>query len=157
RISCGADGQEHDSTKRNWLDHIHSDSVSRAVTPLAVRRFSKRLPDRMPMRWWQMTARTIFCALTVLLCVETLAAEPSASPTPAATISPAESPPPTIAQSVTDLSAQRAAAERSKIYRVGRDYSSWLDQVAKDSGNAFLPRKVFENVTWMRLLGSIGG
>jgi small-conductance mechanosensitive channel len=46
--------------------------------------------------------------------------------------------------------------ERSRIYHAGADYSRWLDQVANDSGNTFLPRKVFENVTWMRLLSSIG-
>ena len=79
-----------------------------------------------------------------------MAAEPSATPTPSA----AESPAPTIAESVTDLSAQRAAAERSKIYRAGRNYSLWLDQLAKNSGSAFLQRKAFENVTWMRLLAT---
>jgi len=46
--------------------------------------------------------------------------------------------------------------ERSRIYHAGADYSKWLDQIAKDSGSAFLQRKVFENVTWMRLLASIG-
>jgi len=35
-------------------------------------------------------------------------------------------------------------------------YSRWLDQVAKDSGNAFLQRPVFDRVTWMRLLASAG-
>src|SRR5947207_7912777 len=79
-------------------------------------------------------------------CLSALEAEPSATP--------AESPAPTIAESVTDLSAQRAAIDRSKIYHAGRDYSQWLDQVAKDSGSAFLQRKVFENVTWMRLLAA---
>jgi small-conductance mechanosensitive channel len=92
------------------------------------------------------------CALVVLICVNAFAAEPSASPS----ASVAESPAPNIAQSVTDLSAQRAAAERSKIYRAGRDYSEWIDQVAKDSGNAFLQRNVFERVNWMRLLAAIG-
>ena len=87
-----------------------------------------------------------------------LAAEPSATPTASPGTSPAatESPAATIAQSVTDLSAQRAAAERSRIYHVGRDYSLWLDQLAKDSGSAFLQRTVFERVTWMRLLASTG-
>jgi small-conductance mechanosensitive channel len=32
----------------------------------------------------------------------------------------------------------------------------WLDEIAKDSGSAFLQRTVFERVTWMRLLASIG-
>src|SRR5438477_683728 len=97
-----------------------------------------------------MHGKRIFVALIGLICVSALAAEPSATP------APAESPAPTIAESVTDLSAQRAAADRSKIYRAGRDYSEWLDQVAKDSGSAFLQRKVFERVTWMRLIASIG-
>jgi len=47
--------------------------------------------------------------------------------------------------------------DRSKIYRAGRDYSLWLDQIAKDSGSAFLQRPVFERVTGMRLFASIGG
>ena len=82
-----------------------------------------------------------------------IAAGPSATPSPSATESPAA----TIAQSMTDLSAQRAAVDRSKIYRAGRDYSEWLDQLAKDSGSELLQRKVFERVTWMRLVGAIGG
>src|SRR2546423_963836 len=93
----------------------------------------------------------VLSALIAFACLSAIAAEPTATPTAS------ESPAPTIAQSVTDISAQRAAAERSKLYRAGRDYSLWLDQVAKDSGSAFLQRKVFENVTWMRLLASIGG
>jgi len=100
----------------------------------------------------------ILCALVALANVTAIAAEPSA--TPAALPSPlpaaSESPAPTIAQSVTDLSAQRAAADRSKIYRAGVAYSKWLDEIAKDSGSAFLPQPVFERVTWMRLLGSVG-
>ena len=87
-----------------------------------------------------------------------LAASPSPTPSPSASpaISPAETPAATIAQSVTELSAQRAAVDRSKIYRAGRDYGLWLDDLAKDSGSAFLQRPVFERVTWMRLLSSIG-
>ena len=87
-----------------------------------------------------------------------LAAEPSIAPSPSAAPSPtaSEAPGTTLATSVTDLSAQRAAAERSKLYRAGRDYSKWLDQIAKDSSSAFLQRVVFERVTWMRLLASIG-
>ena len=46
--------------------------------------------------------------------------------------------------------------ERSKIYRAGRDYSEWLDQLARDSGNAFLQRPVVDRVTWMRLLAMLG-
>ena len=88
--------------------------------------------------------------LASIVRVGAIAAEPSATPSPTATESPAA----TIAQSVTDLSAQRAAAERSKIYRAGRDYSEWLDQLAKNSGSGFLQRNVFERVTWMRLLAA---
>jgi hypothetical protein len=103
--------------------------------------------------------KRILCALICLLglswsCIA--AAEPSASPFPSPSPAASESPVATIAQSVTDISAQRAAAERSKIYRAGRDYSLWLDEIAKDSGSAFLQRTVFERVTWMRLLASIG-
>jgi small-conductance mechanosensitive channel len=87
------------------------------------------------------------------LCASATAAEPSATPSASAN----ESPAPTIAQSVTDLSAQRAAIDRSKIYRAGRDYAEWLDQLAKDSGSAFVQKPVFERVTWMRLIASIGG
>src|SRR6266576_6301864 len=94
------------------------------------------------------------CALNGLVWLSTsaMAAEPSASPAP----SPAASPPATLTQEFSELSAQRAAAERSKIYRAGAAYSRWLDQVAKDSGNAFLQRPVFDRVTWIRLLASVG-
>jgi small-conductance mechanosensitive channel len=98
-------------------------------------------------------------ALGALVCTAVMAAQPNpalgASPSPSATVT--ESPAANIAQAFTDLSAQRAAAERSKIYHAGRDYSLWLDEVAEDSGSAFLQRKVFENVTWMRLLAAAGG
>src|SRR5215471_17744836 len=99
-------------------------------------------------------SRSLCGLLIALVCASANAAEPTASPTPPAAT---ESPAVTITESITDLSAQRAQADRSKIYRAGRDYSLWLDQVAKDSGSAFLQRKVFENVTWMRLLASVGG
>src|SRR5438477_12088145 len=92
----------------------------------------------------------IFCLLIVVLYQTALAATPtpSSSPSPIASASPAA----TITQSVSELSAQRAATERSKIYRTGAAYGRWLDQVAKDSGNAFLQRAVFDRVTWIRLL-----
>jgi small-conductance mechanosensitive channel len=92
----------------------------------------------------------ISCFLIVFLCQSAVAAipTPSASPTPAESASPAA----TITQSVSELSAQRAAAERSKLYWAGAAYGRWLDQVAKDSGNAFLQRTVFDRVTWMRVL-----
>jgi len=103
--------------------------------------------------------KRILCALICWLGLSSswiAAAEPSASPLPSPSPAASESPVATIAQSVTDISAQRAAAERSKIYRAGRDYSLWLDDIAKDSGSAFLQRTVFEHVTWMRLLASLG-
>ena len=99
--------------------------------------------------------RITCCALVALAgaSISIIAAEPSTTPT----VSPDESPAPTITQSVTELSAQRAAIDRSKIYRAGAGYSRWLDQLAVDSGSAFLRRPSFERVTWMRLLGSIAG
>src|SRR5436309_1339044 len=92
----------------------------------------------------------ISCFLLVFLCQSAVAAipTPSPSPLPTALASPAA----TITQSVSELSAQRAATERSKMYRSGAAYGRWLDQIAKDSGNAFLQRAVFDRVTWMRLL-----
>lgn len=98
-------------------------------------------------------SRTLLLSLLAFACLSAIAAEPGATPSPSA--SPAESPVATIAQSVTELSAQRAAMDRSKIYRAGRDYGLWLDEIAKDSGSAFLQRDVFERVTWMRLLAAI--
>src|SRR5947207_4089987 len=96
-----------------------------------------------------MNATRVF--LICFACLSTIAAaEPSASPSPSPAA--AASPSGTLTQSVSELSAQRAAAERSKIYRSGATYSRWLDQVAKDSGSAFLQRTVFDRVTWMRLL-----
>src|SRR5205085_11729073 len=69
-----------------------------------------------------------------------------------ATPSPSAPPAATLTQSVSELAAQRAAAERSQIYRAGATYSRWLDQVAKNSGCEFLRRPLFDRVTWMRLL-----
>src|SRR5216110_1619318 len=96
----------------------------------------------------------ISCLLIVFLCQSAVAAIPTPLPSPSVTAS--VSPAATITQSVTELSAQRAAAERSKIYRAGADYGRWLDGVAKNSGNAFLQRPVFDRVTWTRLLASAG-
>src|SRR5438132_9980883 len=103
--------------------------------------------------------KSILCAVICLLCLSSswiAAAEtspgPSQLPSPAESASPAA----TLTQSVTELSAQRAAAERSKIYRAGADYGRWLDQVAKDSGSAFLQRPVYDRITWMRVLASGG-
>src|SRR5258708_858078 len=102
-----------------------------------------------------MTATRIFFALIGFVCLSAIAAEPSSTPPPSPSPAASESPAATIAQSVSELSAQRAAAERSKIYQAGADYSRWLDQIAKDSGSAFLQRTVFERVTWMRLLAAV--
>jgi small-conductance mechanosensitive channel len=103
--------------------------------------------------------KRILCTLICLLGVSSrwlAAAEPSASPSPLPSPVEPAAPPATIAQSVSELSAQRAAAERSKIYRAGATYSRWLDEVAKNSGSAFLQRPVFDRVTWMRMLASLG-
>src|SRR2546423_1406464 len=93
---------------------------------------------------------TRFCSMICLVCFSAIAQEPSASSSPAASASP----PPTIAESFSQLSTQNAAAERSKIYRAGAAYGRWLDQLAKDSGNSFLQRSVFDRVICMRLLSS---
>jgi small-conductance mechanosensitive channel len=91
-----------------------------------------------------------FCLLILLLCQSAIAAlsTPSPPPVPSESVSPAA----TITHSVAELSAQRAATERSKIYRTGATYGRWLNEIAKDSANAFLQRAVFDRVTWMRLL-----
>src|SRR6266850_4406631 len=98
----------------------------------------------------------VLCALYGLVWLSSgvMAAEPSASPSASPDASPAATA--TLAQSFSELSAQRAAAERSQIYRAGAAYSRWLDQVAKNSGNAFLQRPVFDRVTWVRLLSCAG-
>ncbi len=95
----------------------------------------------------------ISCLLIVLLCESAIAAIPTPSPSPP--LSESASPAATITQSVSELSAQRAATERSKIYWTGAAYGHWLDQVAKDSGNAFLQRPIFDRVTWMRLISCV--
>jgi small-conductance mechanosensitive channel len=92
----------------------------------------------------------IYCAFVMFVCASVVGAEPVVSPSPSPTVS--ATPATTITQSVAELSAQRAATERSKIYRTGAAYGRWLDEIAKDSGNAFLQRTVFDRVTWMRLL-----
>ena len=94
----------------------------------------------------------VSCVLIALLSLNlsATAVEPSASPSPSP--SPSASPEVTLTQSVAELSAQRAEAERSQIYRAGADYSRWLDEVAKNSGSAFLQRPVYDRITWMRLV-----
>jgi small-conductance mechanosensitive channel len=95
-------------------------------------------------------------ALIAFVSASAIAAEPSATPSPSPTPSPAESTAAALTQSVAELSAQRAAAERSQIYQAGADYSRWLDQVAKDSGSEFLQKPVYDRITWMRLFASVG-
>lgn len=92
----------------------------------------------------------IYCAFVMFICASVVGAEPviSPSPSPAASATPST----TITQSVAELSAQRAATERSKIYRTGAAYGRWLDQLAKESGNTFLQRPVLDRITWMRLI-----
>lgn len=100
-----------------------------------------------------MTNVKMFCVVVMFNFVSAIAAEPTPSPSALPTAS--ASPVATITQSVAELSAQRAAAERSKIYRTGAAYGRWLDQVAADSGSSFLQRAVFDRMTWMRLLSSV--
>jgi small-conductance mechanosensitive channel len=103
-----------------------------------------------------MTATRVLCALIASVCLNAIAAEPASTPVPSPSPAASESPATTITQSVTEISAQRAAAERSKIYRAGADYGRWLDQVGKDSGSAYLQRPVYDRITWMRILASAG-
>jgi small-conductance mechanosensitive channel len=103
-----------------------------------------------------MNPTRLLCALICFAGISALAAEPSPTPSASASPTPPQSAEPTLAESVSELSAQRAASERSRIYRAGSDYSRWLDQIAKDSGNAFLQRILFERVTWIRFLASVG-
>src|SRR4030095_190659 len=97
-----------------------------------------------------MTATRILFALIGFACVSAMGAEPSATPPLSASPGASESPTATLTQTVSQL------LERSKVYRAGAAYSKWLDQIAKDSGNAFLQRPVFDRVTWIRLLASVG-
>src|SRR6266550_3121972 len=103
-----------------------------------------------------MTTTRVLVALIGFVCIRAIGAEPSATPSPSASPASSESPAATLTQSVSQLSALNAAMERSKVYRAGAAYSKWLDQIAKDSGNAFLQRPVFDRVTWIRLLASVG-
>ena len=70
---------------------------------------------------------------------------------------PGQSPSAIFQQPISELSAEHAASERSKMYRAGVAYSHWIDQIAKDTGNAFLQQRLFDRVTWMRLLACGGG
>ena len=103
-----------------------------------------------------MTTTRVLVALIGFVSVSAIAAEPSAKPSSSASPAASESPAATLTQSVSQPSAQNVVLERSKVYRAGVAYSKWLDQIAKDSGNAFLQRPVFDRVTWVRLLASVG-
>jgi small-conductance mechanosensitive channel len=96
-----------------------------------------------------MSSIRILCVAIGVAFVSTIAAQ---TPTPRPSISPSPSPATTLAQSVSELSAERAATERSRIYKAGEVYSIWLDRIAQKSDSAFLQRRVFDRVTWMRLL-----
>src|SRR5256886_17591831 len=91
----------------------------------------------------------ISCLLIVFLCQSAVAAIPPPLPSPSVTAS--VSPAATITQSVSQLSAQGAATERSHIYRAGAAYGHWPGQVGKSSGNTFLRRALLERVTWAGL------
>jgi small-conductance mechanosensitive channel len=113
------------------------------------------------MRWCYMISYkrrhkswTALNALIGLACLggSAIAVEPTVSPA----TSPSASQPSTTAQSGSQLSARGAAVERSKIYRAGAAYSRWLDQVAENSGNAFLQRQMVGRITWMRFLSAAG-
>jgi small-conductance mechanosensitive channel len=102
-----------------------------------------------------MNATRLLFALIGFACVSAIASEPNLTPSPSAPPSVDASPTATLAP-VSELSAQTATTERSRIYRAGAAYSKWLDQIAKDSRRAFLQRRVFDRVNWMRLLASVG-
>ena len=97
-----------------------------------------------------MTTTRVLVALIGFVCVSAIGAEPRATPSASASPAASESSATTLTQSVSQL------LERSKVYRAGAAYSKWLDQIAKDSGNAFLQRPVFDRVIWIRLLASVG-
>ena len=102
-----------------------------------------------------MNASRLLFVLIGFVCVSAIASEPNLTPSPSASPSVDASPAATLAP-VSELSAQTATTERSRIYRAGAAYSKWLDQIAKDSRSAFLQQRVFDRVTWMRLLASVG-
>ena len=102
-----------------------------------------------------MNATRLLFALIGFACVSAIASEANLTPSPSAPPSADASPAATLAP-VSELSAQTATTERSRIYRAGAAYSKWLDHIAKDSRRAFLQQRVFDRVTWMRLLASVG-
>ena len=88
--------------------------------------------------------RWLLCLTMVLWSAATPLA--GAAPTPTPKPSPAE---------VSDLSAQHAEVERGKIYGAGVAYSELLDRAATASGSSFLQQRLFDRVTWMRLLACL--
>src|SRR4030095_3913881 len=105
------------------------------------------------MRERMLITMKMFCVLVMFNSVGGLAAEPT--PVPSASPATSASPASTITQSVSELSAQRAATERSKIYRTGAAYGRWLDDLAKESRNTFLQQPAFDRVTWIRVLSCV--
>jgi small-conductance mechanosensitive channel len=103
-----------------------------------------------------MNATRLLVALIGFVGVSAIASEPNLIPSPPAPSTASTSPAATLAPSIPEFSALNAATERSRIYRAGAAYSKWLDQIAKDSRSAFLQQRVFDRVTWMRLLVSVG-
>jgi CubicO group peptidase (beta-lactamase class C family) len=94
------------------------------------------------LRGFRCLTISAFCAVAPLPAWSQSVATPAPSASPMA-----ENQPP-----VEELSARRAQAERGKIYRAGVAYSHWIDGLAKKSASPFLQRRVFDRVTWMRLL-----
>ncbi len=84
-------------------------------------------------------------------CAVAFAAEPNPSPSPGTSTEESFLVPP-----LAELSAERAAAERTKTYERGVEFSRWLDRLAKESGRPFLQQRVCGRVTWMRLFASGG-
>ncbi len=78
-------------------------------------------------------AIALFCLATPLVAQS----QPDATPSP---------------EPIAELSAQRAAVERGKMFQAGLVYSRWLDRVAAQSEHKFLQERVFDRVTWMHLL-----
>ena len=91
------------------------------------------------------------CFVLLFSCAIAVGADTSPSPSTA----PSGTSPAILTQSVSELSAQRAAAERSQMYRAGANYGRWLDGLAKKSDGAFLQTPVYDRITWMRLLACI--
>src|SRR5262249_14300460 len=115
------------------------------------------------MRWCYMishrrrhTSWKGLCTLISVACLSgsSIATEPSVSPAISPTVFQPSATPQSVSQS--QLSVRGAAVERSKLYRAGAAYTQWLDQVAENSGNAFLQRQIVGRLTWMRMLGAAG-